>query len=139
MYIHTCTCIRIQICIHICIGIGIGTGICMCMCIYIYIYIYICVYIYIYIYTYICLLPEGRCKRGRLSRAPPRAPAAESERWTETPVSEIVSNWRLACHINLSLGRCPVELAHGPTRVALVRGFAILEKSLDNSLEKFLI
>ena len=51
----------------------------------------------------------------------------------------IVSNWRLACHINLSLGRCPVELAQGPSRVALVRGFAILEKSLDNLLEKFLI
>ena len=51
----------------------------------------------------------------------------------------IVSNWRLACHMNISLGRCPVELAQGPSRVALVRGFAILEKSLDNLLEKFLL
>jgi len=30
-----------------------------------------------------------------------------------------VSNWRLACHINFSLGRCPLELAQGPSRVAL--------------------
>jgi hypothetical protein len=30
-----------------------------------------------------------------------------------------VSNWRLACHINCSLGRCPLELAQGPSRVAL--------------------
>ena len=51
----------------------------------------------------------------------------------------IVSNWRLAYHMNLSLGRCPVELAQESSRVALVRGFAILEKSLDNLLEKFLI
>ena len=50
-----------------------------------------------------------------------------------------VSNWRLACHINLSLGRCPVELAQGPSCVALVRGFAILEKTWDDLLEKFLI
>ena len=51
----------------------------------------------------------------------------------------IVSNWRLACHINLTLGRCPVELAQGPSRVALVKGFAFLEKPLDKLLEKFLI
>ena len=54
------------------------------------------------------------------------------------PKSEISGNWRLACHMNLSLGRCPVELAQGPSSVALARGFAILEKSLDNLLEKFL-
>ena len=30
-----------------------------------------------------------------------------------------VSNWRLACHINFYLGRCPLELAQGPSRVAL--------------------
>ena len=30
-----------------------------------------------------------------------------------------VSNWRLACHINFSLGRCPLELAQRPSSVAL--------------------
>ena len=30
-----------------------------------------------------------------------------------------VSNWRLACHINFCLGRCSLELAQGPLRVAL--------------------
>ena len=30
-----------------------------------------------------------------------------------------VSNWRLACHINFSLGRSSLELAQGPSRVAL--------------------
>jgi hypothetical protein len=30
-----------------------------------------------------------------------------------------VSNWRLACHINFYLGRCPLEHAQGPSRVAL--------------------
>ena len=30
-----------------------------------------------------------------------------------------VSNWRLACHINFWLGRCPLELAQWPSRVAL--------------------
>ena len=39
----------------------------------------------------------------------------------------MVSNWRLVRHINLSLGRCPVELAQGPSRVALVRDSVFLE------------
>ena len=39
----------------------------------------------------------------------------------------MVSNWRLACHINLSPGRCPVELAQGPSRVGLVRDFVFLD------------
>ena len=30
-----------------------------------------------------------------------------------------VSNWRLACHIYFSLGKCALELAQGPSRVAL--------------------
>ena len=30
-----------------------------------------------------------------------------------------VSNWRLACHINFCLGRCSLELAQGPSSVAL--------------------
>ena len=30
-----------------------------------------------------------------------------------------VSNWRLACHINFYMGRCPLELAQGLSRVAL--------------------
>ncbi len=30
-----------------------------------------------------------------------------------------VSNWRLACHINFCLGRCSLELAQRPLRVAL--------------------
>ena len=30
-----------------------------------------------------------------------------------------VSNWRLACHINFCLGRCSLELAQRPSRVAL--------------------
>jgi len=28
-----------------------------------------------------------------------------------------VSNWRLACHINFLSGKCPLELAQGPSRV----------------------
>ena len=35
-----------------------------------------------------------------------------------------VSNWRLACHINFCLGRCPLELAQRPLRVALAWHFA---------------
>ena len=35
-----------------------------------------------------------------------------------------VSNWRLACHINFCLGRCSLELARGPSRVALAWHFA---------------
>ena len=35
-----------------------------------------------------------------------------------------VSNWRLACHINFCLGRCSLELAQRPLRVALAWHFA---------------
>ena len=48
----------------------------------------------------------------------------------------IVSNWRLACNINISLGGCPVELAQGPSRVALVKGFVFLEKPNKQTNQK---
>ena len=54
-----------------------------------------------------------------------------------------VSNWRLACHMNFSLGRCLLELAQKPSRVALawheagsstpfgVTGWRVTLKNLD--------